>query len=336
MARIVAFGEMLMRLTARADRPGFDGEWLERSFCGAEANVAVNLAGLGHSTSFVSALPNNAIGESAVRCLQGFGVETASVHRPSGRIGLLFLEPGKGARPSRITYDRQGSSFANLAGDAYDWASCLDGADWLVVSGITAALGDDALTALRTAVATAKTSRTKVAFDSNYRPGLWAGREDYARQVLREMALTCDLLFAGRRAVAMMTGQTFETGNEDEQFAAAAEAMFDVAPRLQAMAATRREVMSVDHNRITALFARRNAWAASSCADLTPIVDRVGTGDAFASGVLHAVCQGLDVNAVAAHGLACSAWAHSVSGDFMRMSQADLCSSLSGVSDVRR
>jgi 2-dehydro-3-deoxygluconokinase len=336
MTRIVGFGEVLLRLASPPPSLLLQDMRLEASFCGAEANVMVALAGFGHGACIATALPDNAVGDAAVRTLRSFGVEVAAQRVEASRMGLFFLQPGAMARPSAITYDRAHSAFATVDPSAYDWSALLAGADWLFVSGITAALGDFAVAALHDALAAARAAKVRIAFDTNHRPTLWQGREVEAAEIMRSTACQADLLFAGRRAVAMMAGGDYDDADPDRGFHAAARAMFDLAPGLCHMAATRRELMTTDRQRLTGLVADRQGMSATGTIELEGIVDRVGTGDAFAAGVVHGLLTGLSRDETARFAATCAQWAHSVPGDFLRASLADIAGMASGSVDVKR
>jgi 2-dehydro-3-deoxygluconokinase len=335
-ARIISFGEVLLRLAAPQGERLLQHQRLEPSFCGAEANVAVALAGFGHDARLVTALPDNALGAGARQIMRGMGVTLAAETVAGERMGLYFLEPGAMSRPASVIYDRAHSAFATIDPARYDWPAQLQGADWLVVSGITAALGDRALTALRAGMAAAQAAGVRIAFDSNYRPSLWRGREAEAAVTLRELSCEADLVFAGRRAVAMMAGGDYSAGDPDAGFHAAAQAMFALSPRLRHIAATRRVVHSSDRQELTGLLADRAGISVSRTIALENIVDRVGTGDAFAAGVVHGLVTGTDRDAAITFATACAEWAHSVPGDFLRASLADIATLGAGGGDVRR
>jgi 2-dehydro-3-deoxygluconokinase len=334
--QVVGFGEVLLRLASAPPALLLQEMRLEATFCGAEANVLVALGGFGHRARLITALPDNPVGAAAIHTLGGFGVAVAGP-RPAGtRLGLFFLQPGAMARPSAITYDRAGSAFATVAADGYDWPTILAGADWLFVSGITAALGDQALAALRAAIVAARGLGVKVAFDTNFRPALWRGREALAAEILFELSCQADLLFAGRRAIAMMAGGAFDQADPAEGFLAAANRMFEIAPAVQHVAATRRTVFSTDRQDLVGLLADRAGASASPTIALENIVDRVGTGDAFAAGIVHGLASGMDRAETVRFAAACAQWGHSVPGDFLRASLADIAGIMNGGSDVSR
>lgn len=336
MARIVCFGEILLRLASPASGVLLQDKLLEASFCGAEANVGVALAGFGHDCAMVSAVPEGALGDSVVTELRSFNLDARTVLKAAGRMGLYFLSPGAMTRPSNIIYDRQHSAFSRLNPNDYDWFTLLEGADWLFVSGITPALGDGPNATLDAAIMQAKAMGTKIALDSNFRPALWQGREQQGASRLLSLAEQSDLLFAGRRAISLMLGISFDQVDPNEGFEEAAKAMLAVAPRLQHIAATRRTVLTSDHHQLTALLSDRAELAVSRTIDLERIVDRVGTGDAYAAGILHGLASEMSLQDSVDFALGCSQWAHSVRGDFLRAQTADIEHLIAGSTDVRR
>lgn len=333
---IVAFGEVLLRLAAPTPQLLFQNMSLLPSYCGAEFNASVALTGFGHRCRMVTALPDNPVGAAARRTIASFGVELSARAIPTSRMGLYFLETGAMARPSKITYDRTGSAFATSAASDYDWGTLLDGADWLFASGITAALGDAPLAALREAIAAAGSVGVRVAFDTNFRPSLWTGREREAGAILRELSCEADLLFAGRRATALMAGGAYDHPDPSEGFHAAAQTMFEIAPRLRHMAATRREIWSSDSQTLTGLLADREGLSVSETLSLERIVDRVGTGDAFAAGVLHGLSQDMSRDDTISFGVTCAQWAHSVPGDLLCATLDDIAALTRQTGDVKR
>jgi 2-dehydro-3-deoxygluconokinase len=334
--RVVSFGEVLLRLAAPTGELLLQNLQLEPSICGAEANVAVALARFGHDARLVTALPANPVGEAARRTLRGFGVTVSAEAVADSRLGLFFLQPGAMTRPASVIYDRAHSAFATLDPARYDWPALLQGADWLFVGGITAALGKKALAALRDAIAAAQSAGVAIAFDTNFRPTLWRGREADAAVILRELSCEADLVFAGRRAVAMMAGGHYSSGDPSQGFHEAAEALFALSPRIRHMAATRRDVFSSDRQNLTGLLADREGLSVSRTIALENIVDRVGTGDAFAAGVVHGLVTGLGRDDTIGFAASCAEWAHSVTGDFLRASVADIEGLSAGGGDVRR
>ena len=141
--KVVCFGEMMMRLNPEGYRRFVQADRFEASYAGGEANVAVSLANYGLEASFVTKFPKNPLGESARNSLRRFGVETGDIAWGGPRLGIYFVEKGASQRPSKVVYDRAGSSIALAKRGDFDWAKILKGAKWFHFTGITPALGEN-------------------------------------------------------------------------------------------------------------------------------------------------------------------------------------------------
>lgn len=331
MAQVVCFGELLLRLGAPGRQLLLQSPFLEVHVGGAEANVAVALARMGHDAAMVGAVADNALGEAALGELRRHGVDVRAVRKVDGRMGLYFLTPGAGQRPSEVLYDRAGSAFVAAAGGEHDWAGLLRGASWLHVSGVTPALGQAMADATLRAMRAARAAGARVSFDGNFRPKLWQAWNADAAGILRDLFAEADLVFANERDIEVVRGHRFAQANPEMRFHAAAEAAFAAFPNLQRMVATVREQASVDLHALAALDATRDGVRrAASRRDVGPIVDRIGTGDAFAAGVLHGIVSGMDEAAGLEFGLAAACLKHSVPGDFSPLGVADIAAHVEG------
>lgn len=335
MGRIVCFGELLMRLTAPGRELLMQTPRLDVTFGGAEANVAIGLANLGHETAMVSAVPDNDLGRAAVRFVRGHGVDTSGVQTRPGRMGLYFLSQGAGLRASDIVYDRSGSAFADAPVDAFDWHELLDGADILHLSGITPALNPAAAQSALRAARAAKDMGVSVSFDGNYRARLWDAWDSNPRAILSQLVELADTLFGNHRDVSLLLDKNF-SGDGAQRRREAAEAAFAAFPNLQRIASTARHVDDVDRHRIAARIDTRAHGFQTDEVVVSGIVDRIGGGDAFAAGILHGELSGQDLEATAASGLALACLKHSLPGDASLFRQADIEAFLHGSMDVRR
>jgi 2-dehydro-3-deoxygluconokinase len=322
--RVVCFGEMLLRLNAPQRELLLQSGRLDVWVGGAEANVAVALVALGHPASMVTVLPDNPLGQAVRGELRRQGVDTEHVRFASGRIGLYFMSSGAGQRPSQIVYDRRESAFALAPPDAIDWSAVCPGAQWLHVSGITPALGAGPAAATLRAVREARARGLSISFDCNYRAQLWqAWRSDPARS-LRELLEEADVAFADDRVLALVLGHELERIPPAERFRGMAERAFAAFPRLRCVTTLVRIEHSVDHHDLAAVFATRTDHCFTRSYSIASIVDRIGTGDAFAAGVLHGYLQGLEPQATLDFALAAACLKHSVPGDFNPVSLADV------------
>lgn len=333
---IVCFGELLLRLAA----PGHGRLMQEARFDvhvgGAEANVAVGLAGFGHEVAMLGAVPDNALGAGAVGELRRAGVDTSRILRRAGRMGLYFFEQGALQRPSEVLYDRAGSAFATTPAAQWDWSALLHGAAHLHLSGITPALGAASAQAVLEAARAARAAGLTVSFDGNYRPKLWQAWGGDAARSFRELMAEADALFANHRDIGLALGRAFG-GSEASAFDEAAGAAFGAFPHLRWVAATTREAGAVQAQSLGArLVERDGAVHALAPLRLDGIVDRIGGGDAFAAGVLHGWFSGWAMPETLAFGLAAGAYKHSQPGDALRASEADVRAWQAGAADVRR
>ncbi|HET7131168.1 MAG TPA: sugar kinase, partial [Gammaproteobacteria bacterium] len=202
--RVVCVGELLLRLTAPRRELLLQSPALDVWCGGAEANVAVSLACFGHEAAMVSAVPDSPLGEACAGELRRRRVDTHHVLVRPGRMGLYFLTPGAGLRPSDVIYDRADSAFARASAVDFDWPRILEGADWLHVSGVTPALGPRSAELARVALSSARRSGVRVSFDCNYRAKLWSEWHSDPVATLSELASLADLLFADERMLAML------------------------------------------------------------------------------------------------------------------------------------
>ena len=333
--RLVFFGELLIRLTAPGNELLMQSPSLSLHVGGAEANVAIGLAHLGHACAMVSKVPSNALGRGAVAAVRGAGVDCAAVTLHPGRMGLYFLSVGAGLRASEIVYDRAGSSFAATGPEDYDFDRLLAGAGLLHLSGITPALGPRSAESALAAARAAKRLGVPVSFDGNYRAMLWEAWDSDPRSVLTALIDSADILFGNHRDLSLVLGQEFSGDGEDRR-REAAEAGFAAFPGLALISSTARHTVTADHHRIAARVDLRSGGHQTDEVDVTGIVDRIGAGDAFAAGVLHAHLSGGDAKAMAESGLALTALKHSLPGDASRFGQADIDAFHGGGLDVRR
>lgn len=333
--RLVFFGELLIRLTAPGNELLMQSPALSLHVGGAEANVAIGLAHLGHDCAMVSSIPPNALGRGAVAAVRSAGVNCAAVTSRPGRMGLYFLSVGAGLRASEIVYDRAGSSFAATGPEDYDFDRLLAGAGLLHLSGITPALGPRSAEAALAAARAAKRLGVPVSFDGNYRAMLWDAWDSEPRAILSALIGTADILFGNHRDLSLVLGRAFSGEGEDRR-REAAEAGFAAFPGLKLIASTARHTVTADHHRIAARIDLREASHQTADIDVTGIVNRIGAGDAFAAGVLHAHLSGGDARALAESGLALACLKHSLPGDASRFGQSDIDAFHSGALDVRR
>lgn len=335
MGKFLAFGEIMLRLSPPGREVLMQTPKLDVWVAGAEANVATALARLGHDVGFVSAVPDNDLGRAAVASLRGHGIDTSGIQQRGERMGLYFVTSGAGMRATEVIYDRAHSAFADTPADAWDWDTLLRGVDRLHLSGITPALGSVPAQAALAAARAASARGIAVSFDGNYRAKLWERWDSNPRAILHELVRHADLMFGNHRDIALLLDRDF-AGDGEARRRDATEAAFAAFPKLQTIASTARHVEHVDLHRLSARIDTRAAHAQTDEVVLAGIVDRIGGGDAFAAGVLHALRAGGSIENAARTGLALAALKHSLPGDASLFRQADIDAYLAGGLDVRR
>lgn len=335
MGAIACFGELLLRLNAPGreailQRPHFDVH-----VGGAEANVAIGLACLGHETRMISRVPGNRLGVAAIGHLRRYGVDVSAIEAGPGRMGLYFLAPGAGLRASEVVYDREGSSFAIADRASFDWDALLAGVDMLHLSGITPALGPATAESAVSAAEAAAAKGVTVSFDGNYRAQLWDRWSSDPRAILRRLVEHADILFGNHRDISLLLGADF-SGEGEERRRDASLAAFEAFPKLRLIASTARRVEDADTHHIAARIDSREDVAQTDEVTVAGIVDRIGAGDAFAAGILHGLRTDRDLEWAVRAGLASTCLKHSLPGDAALFDQGDIASFLAGELDVRR
>jgi 2-dehydro-3-deoxygluconokinase len=323
VSKVVAFGEIMLRLSPPGVERFFQSPSFTATFGGGEANVAVSLAHFGLESVYVTALPAHAVGEAAVHALRAEGVRTEHIVRSGTRVGIYFAETGGSQRASTVIYDRAHSSISELKPDAIDWDAVLSGAEWLHVTGITPALGANAAEATTRAIRAARSAGARVSFDLNYRRKLWTEAE--AQQVVGPMLRDVQVVMANEEDLQSVLG--IQVPNTDvaagrlavEGFRQAAERVTrDFGPRLVAI--TLRESVSASDNGWSALLwdADADTMVSSQRYDIR-VVDRIGGGDSFAAGLIYGMVSGRTPADALRFAVAASALKHAIPGDFNRV-----------------
>ncbi|OHD07842.1 sugar kinase [Sphingopyxis sp. RIFCSPHIGHO2_12_FULL_65_19] len=332
---IACFGEVVLRLGVPHGELPLQSARFEVHVGGAEANVAVALASLGHDVTMLSAIPGGALGDGVVDRLRGHGVDTRRLLRPAGRMGLYYHLPGGPMRADDVQYDRAHTAFAALAAADWDWDRLLEGVGWLHLSGVTPALGPRSADAALEAVRRARAAGIGVSFDGNWRGRLWERWHDDPAAVLRPIVAEASLLFGNHRDASLLLGRDF-SGDGAERRREAALALLDAFPKLDRIASTARRVIEPARHELRARIDTRDDQAQTRAVVITPVIDRIGTGDAFAAGILDACLAEKTLAATAQNGLSAAAIAHGLKGDFAPLSRYLLAGASPAASDVAR
>ncbi len=334
MTDFITFGEIMLRLKSPAHERFFQSPTLEATFGGGEANVAVSLCNYGYDAAFVSALPDNGIGDAAIQELRKFGVQTDKIIRQGERTGIYYLETGSNARPSNVIYDRAGSSICDAQPGDFDWEDIFTDAKWFHFTGITPALSESAAELTLEAVKAAKAKGVKVSCDFNYRGKLWKYGKT-APEVMRELVKYVDVGIANEEDCQKSLGITADvdvkSGELDKaKYEALSAKMFEVYPNLTEMAITLRESFNADHNDWSACLRNKDGFHLSRQYSMRDIVDRVGGGDSFASALIYGLTAYDNPQESLEFAVAASCLKHTISGDFNRVTVAEVEKLMSG------
>ncbi len=337
MARVVTFGEIMLRLAPpNLERP-LQSPVFIATFGGGEANVAVSTANYGIPTSFVTAFPDsNFLADGCITQLRGFGIDCSRIVRRPGRVGVYFLEAGANQRPSKVLYDRTDSSMALSAPGDFDWNTVFDGATWFHITGITPALSQGCADLSVEAVREAKERGLTVSCDYNFRKKLWKYGKS-APEVMREVVQYVDVGIANEEDCQKSLGISVEDVDVEsgslnvDRYKQLAKKMLTEFPNLKMQAITLRESVSASHNGWSACLHDGDSFHLSRKYQITHIVDRVGGGDSFSGGLiggLHLFPD--DLGQALEFAVAASCLKHSVPGDFNRFSSQEVLALMKG------
>ncbi len=320
--KVVTFGEIMLRLAPEGYYRFVQADKFGATYGGGEANVAVSLANYGFDAKFVTKLPKHEIGQAAVNSLRKYGVDTSYIARGGDRVGIYFLEKGASQRPSKVIYDRAGSSIYTASPEDFDWKKIFDGAEWFHFTGITPALNDKVAAICLDACKAAKEAGVKISCDLNYRNKLWS--KEKAGKVMGELCKYVDVCIANEEDAADVFG--IKAANTDVYAGEVNhEGYKEVAKQLadrfgfEKVAITLRESLSANDNLWSAMLFDGTDYYFSKKYKMH-IVDRVGGGDSFGGGLIAASLNGYNAQQTIEFAVAASCLKHSVEGDFNMVS----------------
>jgi 2-dehydro-3-deoxygluconokinase len=315
----------LLRLKTPGHERFFQSPIFDATFGGGEANVAVALSNYGLSSAFVTALPDNDIGQHAINEVRRFGVDTSMIRRSGDRVGIYYLETGANQRPSKVVYDRAHSAICECGPGDFDWPTIFQGAKWLHITGITPALSQSAADLSLECLKEAKKAGVTVSCDFNFRGKLWKYGKT-APEVMTELVRFVDVGIANeedcQKSLGIGVDVDVETAELDtKKYEALSEKILELYPDMSTIAITLRESHSADRNGWSAcLNDREQGFKLSRHYEITDIIDRVGGGDSFASALIYGLNAYDDKQQSLEFAVAASCLKHSIPGDFNRVS----------------
>ena len=332
MKRVVTFGEIMLRLAPMGYLRFFQNDTMQATFGGGEANVAVSLANYGLDAAFVTKLPKNDIGQSAINGLRYFGVDTSLITRGGERVGIYYLEKGASQRPSKVIYDRAYSAIAMASQEDFNWDEIFKGADWFHFTGITPALGETVAQICLTACKKAKEKGITISCDLNYRKNLWTTKQ--AGETMGKLMPYVDVCIANEEDADKVFG--IKADNTDVSGGKLSHDGYkSVAQKLKErfgckyVAITLRTSISASDNKWAAMLYDGENYNFSKEYDVR-IVDRVGGGDSFGAGLIYGLTSGMDSSQALEFAVAASCLKHTVEGDYNRVGVAEVNALASG------
>lgn len=316
----------MLRLSTPDYKRFVQADTFDITYGGGEANVAAAICNYGENGTFVTKVPNNPIGQSAINHLRRYGVDTNFIVRGGDRLGIYFLETGASMRASQVVYDRAGASIADVDISEFDFDKILEGADWFHTTGITPALSDKAAALTMAALKAAKAKGITTSIDLNYRKKLWS--KEKAQKVMSELCQFVDVCIGNEEDAETCLG--FKAAHSDiTKGELNLDGYKDVFNQMQAkfnfkfIASSLRESYSASDNGWSALVYDGKAFHHTKKYSVR-IIDRVGSGDSFASGLIYGLVTGMSTVDAAEFGVAASALKHTIPGDLNHATLSDV------------
>jgi 2-dehydro-3-deoxygluconokinase len=323
--KVVTLGEIMLRLSTPDYKRFVQSDSFDVTYGGGEANVAAAICNYGENGTFVTKVPDNPIGQSAINHLRRYGVDTQYIARGGDRLGIYFLETGASMRASQVVYDRANASIADVDASEFDFDKIFEGADWFHTTGITPALSDKAAALTEAALKAAKAKGITTSIDLNYRKKLWS--KEKAREVMTHLAQYVDVCIGNEEDAETTLG--FHAGSDVTKGGLEIEGYKSVFKQMKDklgfkyIASTLRESHSASDNGWSALVYDGNEFYHTKQYEVR-IIDRVGSGDSFASGFIYGLVTGMQLKDAAEFGVAASALKHTIPGDLNHATLADV------------
>lgn len=323
MNKVVTFGEIMLRLSP----PGFlrfsQANSFDVVYGGGESNVAVSLANYGIDVDFVTRLPQNDLGDCALRELRKQGINTHNIIRGGDRLGIYFLETGAVNRGSKVVYDRANSSVSEIKPNMVDWKKVFNGVRWFHWTGITPAISQSAADTCLEAVKIASSLGITISTDLNYRSKLWKYGGD-REAIMSELTSYCDIILGNEEDAEMHFGiepEGLDITTQGEHVKAAAflsvcQQMQKKFPKAKKVITTLRGSISASHNIWAGVLYDGKTMYESAQYQITHIVDRVGGGDSFMGALIYGLIHyPNDDQKALDYAVAASCLKHTIKGD---------------------
>ncbi len=324
--KIVTLGEVLMRLSPSGNRKIVQANTMDFFFGGTEMNVAASLSNFGLQTKHVSTVSNDFVGEAAISFMQSGGIDVSSISKVNHPLGLYFMEVGAAARPSRIAYNRLHGAFANINPNNVDWDSILEGATHFHWTGITPAISENAYLTLKKGLEIANKKGIVITADPAYRSNLWQyGKDGF--EVLKELVSKSTIFIGGVNEINEILGTDYSI--DEESFVDASKKLMEECPSIEKVFDKLRTGVSASWQKIYGRAWTGEKYITSEEIEITAVVDRIGTGDAYAAGLIYGLIHFDDEKALRFANAACGL-KHTILGDVNLVSVEEVLELMDG------
>ncbi|TQI69323.1 2-dehydro-3-deoxygluconokinase [Gramella sp. Hel_I_59] len=311
IGKVVTFGEVLMRLSPAENRKLQQSNQMDFFFGGTEMNVAASLCQFGLQCLHVTNVSDDLVGDAAIASMRQLGINVTAVNRVDHPLGLYFLEVGSSARSSKIAYNRLHGAFANITEDTVNWEDVLEDCSHFHWTGITPAISEGAYHSLRKALEVAKTKNITVTADPAYRSNLWKYGKN-GHQILKELVCSSTIFIGGVNEINEILGTNYSYNKE--QFIEASKRLMEECPSITKVFDKIRTGLSASWQKIYGQAWTGTAYISTEELEITSVVDRIGTGDAYAAGILYGL-QNYDDQKTLDFANAACALKHTILGD---------------------
>jgi 2-dehydro-3-deoxygluconokinase len=329
--KIITFGEVLMRLSPSDNRKLLQATQMDFFFGGTEMNVGASLANMGVEVQHVTNISNDIVGDAALATLRKYGIGISAVKKVNFPLGLYFLEVGSSLRSSQVSHNRLHSSFANISPEQVDWQKVLFDAEFLHWSGISPGVSEGAYQTLKAGLELAQKRGITVTVDLAYRSNLWNyGRS--SREVLEDLVSLSTIFIGGVNEINELLDANFSS--DKEGFIAGSRALMEKFPKIKKVFDKVRTSLNASWQKIYGQCWNGEKYLETTELEITNVIDRIGTGDAFAAGVIYGLKHFSDEEALHFANAAC-ALKHTHMGDVNLVGVEEVLEVAKGKTDGR-
>lgn len=332
---IVTFGEIMLRLATPGYLRFHQASSFEATYGGGEANVAVSLANYGLDARFVSRLPENDLGEAAIKDLRQYGIDTSHIVRGGDRVGIYFLETGAVSRGSKVVYDRAHSAISEVQPGEIDWYKAFEGATWFHWTGITPAISEGTAAACLEALKVADELGITISTDLNYRKKLWKWGKTPG-EVMPDLVKYCDVILGNEEDAEKVFGihpegvDVTQGHVEGAAYESVCQQLMTKFPKAKKVIVTLRGSHSANHNSWSGVLYNGERLFSTRQYEITHIVDRVGGGDSFMGGLIYGLNTYESDQKALDFAVAASCLKHTIKGDYNQVTVEEVEKLMSG------